>query len=52
MSSTEFSIALDIVNNSELDKPIGAREERRLPREIRPSHTSLRSMAVLVGRAG
>ena len=47
MSSTEFSIALDIVNNSELDKPIGAREERR-----RPSHTSLRSMAVLVGRAG
>ena len=45
---------LNIVNNSELDKPIGAREERRLPREIRPSHPSQRSMAVLedmVGRA-
>ena len=51
----EFSIALDIVNNSELNMPIGAREERRLPREIRPSHPTQRSMAVLedlVGRAG
>ena len=32
--------------------PIGAREERHLPREIRPSHPSQRSMAVLVERAG
>ena len=46
---------LDIVNISELNIPIGAREERRLSREVRPSHPGQRSMAVLedlVGRAG
>ena len=45
MSSTEFSVALDIVNNSELDKPIGALEELCLPREIRPSHIILACVA-------